>query len=226
VAHSVGIDMKREAPSDRTRVRRLPQRAAYDRATIHAILDEAMVCHVGLVHAEQPIVIPTIHWRVGDELFVHGSAASRLLEHGGQGAPLCATVTLVDGLVFARSAFHHSMNYRSVVILGRARVVTEREEKLSALTALVNRFAPGRAERVRAPSDLELKATLVLALPIAEASAKVRTGGPNEDEADLSIPVWTGVVPTRLAALPAQVAEPAAPGELPPELGFPFGPAA
>ncbi|MES1176711.1 MAG: pyridoxamine 5'-phosphate oxidase family protein [Myxococcales bacterium] len=214
--------MKREAPSDRTRVRRLPQRAAYDRATIHAILDEAMVCHVGLVHAEQAIVIPTIHWRVGDELFLHGSAASRMLEHGGEGAPLCATVTLVDGLVFARSAFHHSMNYRSVVILGRARVVSERGEKLSALTALVNRFAPGRAERVRAPSDLELKATLVLALPLDEASAKVRTGGPSEDEADLSIPVWTGVVPLQLVALPPQVAEPQSPGEKPPVLGAPF----
>src|SRR4051812_29612045 len=170
--------MKREAPSDRTRIRRLPQRGVYDRQTIHAILDEAMVCHVGLLHAEQPIVIPTIHWRLGEELFVHGSAASRMLEHGAEGAPLCVTVTLVDGLVFARSAFHHSMNYRSVVILGRARCVSDREEKLSVLTALVNRFAPGRAERVRPPSEQELKATLVLALPIAEASAKVRTGGP------------------------------------------------
>jgi len=222
-AHSVFTDMKpRAAFSDRTRVRRLPQRAAYDRPTIDAILDEAMICHVGLLHVEQPIVIPTIHWRVGDELFLHGSAASRMLEHGGQGAPLCATVTLVDGLVFARSAFHHSMNYRSVVILGSARVVSEREQKLRALTALVNRFAPGRAERVRAPNDLELKATLVLALPIDEASAKVRTGGPNEDAADLRIQVWTGVVPLQMVALPPQVAEPQSPGETPPALGFPF----
>lgn len=215
--------MKSEAPSDRTRVRRLPQRADYDRATIHAILDEAVNCHLGFLHVEHPIVIPTIHWRVGDELFVHGSAASRMLEHGADGTPLCVTVTLVDGLVFARSAFHHSMNYRSVVILGRARVVNERIEKLAALKALVERFAPGRAERVRAPSELELKATLVLALPISEASAKVRTGGPSEDEADLTIPVWTGVVPLRLSALPAEVAEPVTPGEIPPVLGFPFG---
>lgn len=218
------MDTRRNrAPSEQTRVRRLPQRAAYDFSTICAILDEAPSCHVGLVHAQQPIVIPTIHWRRGEELFVHGSAASRMLEHGGAGAPLCVTVTLVDGLVFARSAFHHSMNYRSVVILGRARLVTERDEKLDALTALVNRFAPGRAERVRAPSDLELKATAVLALPIAEASAKIRSGGPNEDEADLAIPVWTGVVPLRLTAFPAQVAEPITPGESAPTLGLGFG---
>ena len=210
------------APSDRTRVRRVPQRAAYDRATIYAILDEALSCHVGLLHAEQPIVIPTIHWRVGEELYLHGSAASRMLEQGGDGAPLCVTVTLIDGLVFARSAFHHSMNYRSVVILGRARLVSERAEKLAALTALVNRFAPGRAERVRAPSELELKATAVLALPIAEASAKVRTGGPNDDPEDLTIPVWAGVVPVRLGAFAAEVAEPVSLGELPPRLGSPF----
>jgi uncharacterized protein len=128
--------MKTEAaPSDRTRVHRLAQRAAYDRATIHAILDEAMICHVGLVHAEQPIVIPTIHWRVADELFIHGSAASRMLEHGGDGAPLCVTVSLVDGLVFARSAFHHSMNYRSVVILDGARQsLCPRSRRARALT--------------------------------------------------------------------------------------------
>jgi nitroimidazol reductase NimA-like FMN-containing flavoprotein (pyridoxamine 5'-phosphate oxidase superfamily) len=214
--------MKREAPSDRTRVRRLPQRAVYDRETIHAILDEAVHCHLGVLHAEQPIVIPTIHWRVGEELFLHGSAASRLLEQGADGAALCATVTLVDGLVFARSAFHHSMNYRSVVVFGRARVVSERIEKLTVLKALVDRFAPGRSERVRAPSELELKATLVLALPIAEASAKVRSGGPNEDEADLTIPVWSGVVPLKLTASTAQAAEPQIVGAVTPTLGFMF----
>ncbi len=218
------MDTKRKiAASDRTRVRRLPQRAVYDLAVIHAILDEAPSCHVGLLHAQQPIVIPTIHWRIGDTLFVHGSAASRMLEQGGEGAPLCVTVTLVDGLVFARSAFHHSMNYRSVVILGRARLVTEREEKLGALTALVNRFAPDRASRVRAPSELELKATAVLALPIVEASAKIRSGGPIEDPDDLAIPVWSGVVPLRLTALPPQVAEPITPGESVPVLGLGFG---
>jgi nitroimidazol reductase NimA-like FMN-containing flavoprotein (pyridoxamine 5'-phosphate oxidase superfamily) len=220
--HIAAMTSREKAPSERTRVRRIPQRAAYDRATVHAILDEAMTCHVGLSNGEQPIVIPTIHWRVGDELFLHGSAASRMLEHGGDGAPLCVTVSLIDGLVFARSAFHHSMNYRSVVILGRARLVAEREEKLAALSALVNRFSPGRAERVRAPSDLELKATAVLSLPLSEASAKVRSGGPNDDEADLALPVWAGVIPLQLVALAPQIAEPITPGEAAPLLGFPF----
>jgi uncharacterized protein len=210
---------KSNAPSERTRVRRLPQRAAYDRPVIDAILDEALVCHVGLASGGQPFVIPTIHWRRGDELYIHGSAASRMLEHGATGAQLCVTVTLIDGLVLARSAFHHSMNYRSVLILARARVVTERAEKLAAMTALVDRFAPGRSEHVRAPTDLELKATHVLALPIAEASAKIRTGGPIEDEADLTLPVWAGVVPIRLGTLPEIVAQPTAPGTTVPRLG-------
>jgi hypothetical protein len=208
------------APSDRTRVRRLPQRAAYDRSIIDAILDEALSCHVGLAMGEQPFVVPTIHWRIGDELYLHGSAASRMLEHGGGSAPLCVTVTLVDGLVLARSAFHHSMNYRSVVLLAEARVVTERAEKLAALAALVNRFAPGRSDHVRAPSDLELKATLLLALPIAEASAKIRSGGPIDDGEDLSLPVWAGVVPVRLHTHPALVAEPSVAGLTAPPLGF------
>ena len=210
------------APSERTRVRRVPQRASYDRSLVHAILDEGMVCHVGLVSDGQPFVIPTTHFRIADELFIHGSAASRLLEHGGSGARLCVTVTLIDGLVFARSAFHHSMNYRSVVILGQARVVTNREEKLSALTALVNRFSPGRAEHVRAPNELELKATSLLALPIAEASAKLRTGGPIDDDEDLQIRVWAGLIPLRLEPGPALVAEPPVPGEPVPGLGLPF----
>ncbi len=211
------------APTERTRVRRLPQRAAYDRATIDAILDEALICHVGLAVDSQPFVIPTIHVRCGDELYIHGSAASRMLEQGGSGARLCVTVTLVDGIVFARSAFHHSMNYRSVVVLAVARVVTERAEKLAVLAALVNRFSPGRSKAARAPNDLELKATLVLALPILEASAKIRTGGPIDDEADLNLPVWAGVVPVRLHAQPAIVAEPRADGVFPPELGLGFG---
>ena len=210
------------AASERTRVRRVPQRAVYDRGSIDAILDEALVCHVGLVNDGQPFVIPTIHWRVGDELFIHGSAASRMIEHGLSGAPLCVTVTLIDGVVLARSAFHHSMNYRSVVVLGRARVVTARDEKLAALTALVNRFSPGRSDRVRAPNEQELKATTLLALPIIEASAKVRSGGPIDDEADRALPIWAGVIPLRLEALPALVAEPRAAGELAPSLGHPF----
>ena len=211
------------APSERTRVRRVPNRAHYDRSVIDAVLDEALICHVGLVSHDQPIVIPTIHLRIGDELFIHGSAASRMIEQGGGGAPLCVTVTLVDGLVFARSAFHHSMNYRSVVILGQARIVSDRDEKLAVFAALVDRFSPGRSTQARGPNELELKATSLLALPIAEASAKVRTGGPLDDEADLSLPVWAGVIPLRLAAQTAQVAEPEAPGKTVPELGFPFG---
>jgi uncharacterized protein len=210
------------AASERTRVRRVPQRAHYDRAAIDAILDEALICHVGLVTDAQPFVIPTIHFRIGDELYIHGSAASRMIEHGVSRAALCITVTLVDGVVLARSAFHHSMNYRSVVILGQARVVSDRDEKLLALAVLVNRFSPGRAERVRAPNEQELKATTLLALPIAEASAKVRSGGPIDDEADLSLPVWAGVIPLRLEAQPALVAEPRAALEPVPSLGYPF----
>jgi nitroimidazol reductase NimA-like FMN-containing flavoprotein (pyridoxamine 5'-phosphate oxidase superfamily) len=210
------------AVSERTRVRRVPQRGVYDRSVIDAILDEALTCHVGLVVGAQPFVIPTIHFRIGDELYIHGSAASRMIEHGASTAPLCVTVTLVDGVVLARSAFHHSMNYRSVVILGQARVVSAREEKLAALTVLVNRFSPGRAERVRGPNEQELKATTLLALPIAEASAKVREGGPIDDEEDLALPVWAGVIPLRLEALPAVVAEPQAAGENAPTLGYPF----
>ena len=163
----------------------MPGRGVYDRTVIDAILDEALICHVGLVSDAQPFVIPTIHFRIGDELYIHGSAASRMIEHGVSTAPLCVTVTLIDGVVLARSAFHHSMNYRSVVILGQARVVSARDEKSAALSVLVNRFSPGRAERVRAPNEQELKATTLLALPIAEASAKVRTGGPIDDEARL-----------------------------------------
>ena len=212
----------RAAVSERTRVRRVPQRAVYDRAAIDAILDEALICHVGLVHGGQPFVIPTIHFRIADELFIHGSAASRMIEHGGNAAPLCVTATLVDGVVLARSAFHHSMNYRSVVIVGQARVVGERDEKLSALTVLVNRFSPGRAERVRPPNEQELKATTVLALPIVEASAKVRAGGPIDDEQDLALPVWAGVIPLRIQALPAVIAEPCAVDEPVPGLGYPF----
>jgi nitroimidazol reductase NimA-like FMN-containing flavoprotein (pyridoxamine 5'-phosphate oxidase superfamily) len=211
-----------EAASERTRVRRVPKRAAYERATIDAILDEALVCHVGLVSESQPFVIPTVHWRIGDELYIHGSAASRMMMHGGDGMALCITVTLLDGVVLARSAFHHSMNYRSVVILGQARAVIEREEKLDALTALVNRFSPGRAEHVRTPNPQELKATTVLAVPIVEASAKVRRGGPIDDEEDLALPVWSGVIPLRLEALPGLVSDPQTVGAKVPSLGLPF----
>jgi len=184
--------------TDRTRVRRLPKRGVYDFETIHAILDEALICHVGFVVDGAPVVIPTIHWRQGDTLYFHGSAASRMLRSLKNGVEACVTVTLLDGLVLARSAFHHSMNYRSVVVFGTAREVTDREEKLRALDALVEHVVKGRSKEVRASNEIELKQTLVLAMPIEEASAKIRTGGPVDDEEDYARPVWAGVLPMRL----------------------------
>lgn len=183
--------------TDRTKVRRLAKRGHYDRATIHAIVDEALICHVGFIVDGAPVVIPTIHWREGDELYFHGSAASRMLRSLKEGVEACVTVTLLDGLVLARSAFHHSMNYRSVVAFGTARVV-EGDEKLRALDGLMKHITPDRAAAVRAPNDVELKQTLVLALPLEEASAKIRTGGPVDDEEDYALPVWAGVVPLTL----------------------------
>ena len=185
--------------TDRTKVRRLANRGNYDRETVHSILDEALVCHVGFVVDGAPVVIPTIHWREGDELYFHGSAASRMLRALKSGVEACVTVTLIDGLVLARSAFHHSMNYRSVVIFGEARVV-EGDEKLRALDSLIEHITPDRARDVRPPNEIELKQTLVLALPLDEASAKIRTGGPVDDEEDYALPVWAGVVPLKLTA--------------------------
>lgn len=185
--------------TERTRVRRLAKRASYDRETIHAILDEARICHVGFVVNGTPVVIPTIHWREGDTLYVHGSAASRMLRSLKEGVDACVTVTLVDGLVLARSAFHHSMNYRSVVVFGKAREVTG-EEKVSALEGLVEHVVRGRSRDVRPPNEIELRQTLVLALPLDEASAKIRTGGPVDDAEDYALLVWAGVVPLRLVA--------------------------
>jgi nitroimidazol reductase NimA-like FMN-containing flavoprotein (pyridoxamine 5'-phosphate oxidase superfamily) len=202
--------------TERTRVRRLPKRAAYDRATIHAILDEALVCHLGFVHAHQPFVIPTLHARVGDRLYVHGSAASRMLGTLAQGVAACVTVTLVDGLVLARSAFHHSVNYRSVVLLGTACPVTDADEKVAALHAFTEQVVRGRWAEVRPPTAKELKATSVLRLPLAEASAKVRTGPPVDDEADYAMGVWAGVLPLRLQAL-----EPEPDPRLTPGIGVP-----
>jgi len=186
-------------PTQRTTVRRLPKRAAYDRATVEAILDEALHCHLGFAVDGQPYVIPTIHARAADRVYVHGSAASRMLRATGAGIPVCLTVTLVDGLVFARSAFHHSMNYRSVVVLGAARAVVEPEEKLAALHAIVEHVAPGRWGTVRPPSEQELRATTVLAVPLDEVSAKLRTGPPLDDEEDYALACWAGVLPLRLA---------------------------
>ncbi len=184
--------------SDRTRVNRIPKRGHYDRETIDAILDEGFICHVGFVADGQPYVIPTGYARVGDELYIHGSAASRMLRELSKGVEVCVTVTLLDGLVLARSAFHHSMNYRSVVILGTAALVTDADEKNKALEALTEHFVPGRWKDVRWPTELELKATSVLKLPITEASAKIRTGDPVDDDEDYSMNVWAGVIPLKL----------------------------
>ena len=192
------MDTDRYQRTERTRVRRLPERATYDRATVHAILDEGFLCHVGFVVDRQPYVIPTGYARVGDTLFLHGSTGSRLGLRPGM--DVCVTVTLVDGLVLARSAFHHSMNYRSVMAIGRTRPVTDQGEKEVALRALVEHIVPGRSDEVRGGDPRELAATAVLALPLAEVSAKVRTGPPQDDEPDYALPIWAGVLPLALTA--------------------------
>jgi uncharacterized protein len=185
----------------RTKLRRLPARGSHDRETIDAILDEALVCHLGFVHDGRPAVTPTLHARVGDEVFIHGSAASRMLRALAGGIEACLTVTLVDGLVLARSAFHHSINYRSVVLYGTATPVTEPAEKERALEAFTEKLVPGRWADVRWPNRKELKATTALALPIREGSAKVRTGQPVDDEEDYALEAWAGVVPIRTQML-------------------------
>jgi uncharacterized protein len=203
--------------TERTTLRRLPQRGNYDREIVNRILDEGFICHVGFVVDGRPFVIPTGYARVADRLFIHGSQASRLLRTLGQGIDVCVTVALVDGLVLARSAFHHSMNYRSVVVFGRATVVEEREAKLAALLALSEHMIPGRWADVRKPSERELQQTMVLSLPITEASTKVRTGPPLDDEEDYDLPVWAGVIPLRLIA-EAPIDDPRMPaGSKPPE---------
>jgi nitroimidazol reductase NimA-like FMN-containing flavoprotein (pyridoxamine 5'-phosphate oxidase superfamily) len=190
-------------PPDRIRVKRMPKRGHYDRPTIDAILDEALICHVGFEVEGQPYVIPTLHARVGDRLYLHGSSASRMLRQAASGARMCATVTLFDGLVLARSVFNHSVNYRSVVVFGTATLVEE-DEKLHAIHALAEQLAPGRWDEARQPSQQELKATSIVSLPLDEASAKVRTGREDDDEEDLDLPVWAGVVPVYLAAEPGE----------------------
>jgi len=201
-------------PGPRTTLRRLPQRGRFELAAIHAILDEALWCHVGFVVDGQPFVIPTIHARVGDALYVHGSAASRMLRTLEGGVAACVTVSLLDGLVLARSAFHHSMNYRSVVLLRRAGAVEDPAEKLAATRAIVEHVCPGRSEDVRGPSEQELRATSVLRLPIEEASAKVRSGPPLDDEEDYALSCWAGVLPLRLIAGEPQ-ADPRLPAGVP-----------
>jgi nitroimidazol reductase NimA-like FMN-containing flavoprotein (pyridoxamine 5'-phosphate oxidase superfamily) len=191
--------VSRMEPTPRTTVRRIPARARYDEETIHAILDEALVVHLGFAVEGQPFVIPTVHARVGDRLYLHGAVASRMLKALVGGARACVTATIVDGLVMARSAFHHSMNYRSVVVLGSATLVETRDEKLAALEAIVEHVARGRSREARPPNEKELAATSVLSIPITEASAKVRTGGPIDDDEDAAWPCWAGVIPLSLA---------------------------
>jgi uncharacterized protein len=181
-------------PSARTTVKRRPDRGRYDRDQVHAVLDEGLVAHVGLATPEGPVVIPMLYARDGDRLLLHGSTASRLLR-GGKGTEMCVTVTLVDGLVLARSAFHHSMNYRSVVVFGQATAVADPDERRAALGVLVEHIVPGRTEETREPNDKELRSTLVLALPLDEASVKVRTGPPIAEDEDHDLPHWAGVVP-------------------------------
>jgi uncharacterized protein len=181
--------------TERTRVFRKPGRGSYDRDVVHAILDEALICHVGFVHDGQPFVIPTIHAREGEILYLHGARGNRTLRALGDGTPCCVTVSLVDELVLARAALHHSLNYRSVMVLGTAREVTDLDEKGRALRAVVEHIAPGRPEEIRGPDESDLRSTKVLSIPIEEASAKVRTGPPLDEEADLELPYWAGQLP-------------------------------
>lgn len=187
-------------PTAKTTLKRLPKRGVFEREAVYQILDEAFICHVGFVVDGQPFVLPTGYARVADTLYIHGSAASRMLRALAEGTDVCVTVTLLDGLVLARSAFHHSVNYRSVVVFGRARLVESNEEKMTALEAFTEQVVPGRWAEIRWPNEQELKATSVLALPLEEVSAKVRTGPPLDDEEDMNLPVWAGVVPLHLAA--------------------------
>ena len=196
-------------------MRRLPERGSYDPASAYAILDEGLVCHVGLSTPEGPVVIPMLYARDGDRLLLHGSVASRLLRGAaGEGAQVCVTVTLIDGLVLARSAFHHSMNYRSVVVFGQAQRIDDPAEKLAALEVLVEALVPGRTADARRPSDVELRQTMVLALPLQELSVKVRDGGAKDEPEDLDLPVWAGVLP--LPVVPGTaVPDPLQPADLP-----------
>jgi len=194
------LDSTTSTQTPRTTVRRLGERGRYDRETINAIIDEALICHVGFSVDGQPYVVPTTHARLGDVLYVHGSNSSRMLKNMKAGIPVCITITLIDGLVLARSAFHHSMNYRSAVILGLAREITDEQEKRTAFHALVNHVVPGRTADVRAADAQELRATTVLCIPITEASAKVRSGPPVDAEEDYALKCWAGVLPMQLQA--------------------------
>ena len=186
--------------TDRTKLKRLPKRGHFDRETVYSILDEGFICHVGFAVDGQPFVIPTGYARAGDKLYIHGSQASRMLRSLAGGIDTCVSVTIIDGLVLARAAFHHSMNYRSVLVFGRATLVDDPAEKMEALLALSEHIVRGRWADVREPNDQEMKMTTVLSLPLEEASAKVRTGPPLDDDEDYALPIWAGVVPLKLVA--------------------------
>jgi hypothetical protein len=208
-----------QPPSDRVRVRRAPAHAAYDRATVDGILDAGLVAHLGFVVDGQPYVVPVNHARVGDDVLLHGSPAGRAFRLLIAGAPVCLAVTHIDGLVLGRSAFHHSVNFRSVVLLGRAEPVTDPASKLAALEAFTERLLPGRWAEVRPPSPRELRATAVVRIPIEEASAKVRAGPPGDEPDDLGLPAWAGVLPLALRTGPPEPAPDLAPGtDLPPSV--------
>jgi nitroimidazol reductase NimA-like FMN-containing flavoprotein (pyridoxamine 5'-phosphate oxidase superfamily) len=204
------------APTERTRVRRIPKRAAYDRETVYAILDAGLVAHVAFVAGGEPVVLPMAYARVGDEIVLHGSTRARMLALIEGGAPVCVTVTLLDALVLARSAFHHSVNYRSVAVFGRPRLLEGDEEKSAALAAFTEKLMPGRWQAVRPPNETELRVTAVATLRIEEASAKVRDGGPIDDAEDLGLPVWAGYLPLSLVA-----GEPIADAVLDPAIAVP-----
>lgn len=201
-------------PTARTRLKRLRERGHYDRETVYGILDAGLVCHVGYVIDGQPYVTATAYWREGNRVYWHGSSASKMLKHLKGGVDVCFTVSLLDGLVLARSGFHSSINYRSVMALGRAELVADRDEKLAALTAFVEQLTPGRWAELKPPSEQELKATTVIALELDEAVAKVRTGPPHDDEEDLGLPVWAGVVPVT-TSIGAPEADPLLAPEIP-----------
>ncbi len=181
----------------RNKIRRIPERASYSKATIYPIIDAAPICHLGFVDDGQPFVIPTIHARVDDKLFVHGAKSSRTLKQSSSGIPMCVTVTLIDGLVVARSLFHHSMNYRSTIVFGQRRLVTDAKEKFEALMAIAENLIPGRWDEAREPDKKELRATSVVAIEIESASAKTRNGPPVDDDEDYELPIWAGIVPIK-----------------------------
>ena len=190
--------------TQQNKVRRLPKRGSYDKQTIYNIIDEGLICHVGFVVGDQPFVIPTLHGRIDDQLFLHGSNSSRLMRWIAEGNPISAAITILDGLVLAKSVFHHSVNYRSVVLFGKGQLLEEDADKLIGLEAITNHVSPGRWQEARLPTQHELDITAVAAIPIDSASAKIRSGPPLDDIADMSLPVWSGVLPLRLEPLPAE----------------------